>query len=82
VTLAERRDSGMIHRIQRYTTQRIPMATIAGLEPKRAEPKPPVRTDARPGQRPAGKSFGPRPGGKAPFRPAGKTFAKTGPRPR
>ncbi len=82
VTLAERRDSGMIHRIQRYTTQRIPMAVIAGLEPKRAEPKPPMRTDVRPGQRPAGKSFGPRPGGKAPFRPAGKTFSKAGPRAR
>jgi superfamily II DNA/RNA helicase len=37
VTLAERRDSGMVHRIQRYTTQRIPAATIAGLEPKIAE---------------------------------------------
>jgi superfamily II DNA/RNA helicase len=37
VTLAERRDTGMVHRIQRYTTQRIPAATIAGLEPKVAE---------------------------------------------
>ncbi|MDP1902098.1 MAG: DEAD/DEAH box helicase [Rubrivivax sp.] len=82
VTLAERRDSGMIHRIQRYTTQRIPMATIAGLEPKRAEPKPAMHADARSGQRPAGKSFGPRPSGKAPFRPAGKTFSKAGPRAR
>ena len=40
VTLAERRDSGMIHRIQRFTTQRIPPATIVGLEPRRPEPKP------------------------------------------
>ena len=86
VTLAERRDSGMVHRIQRYTTQRIPLAVIAGLEPKRAEPKPAMHADARPGARPgarpAGKSFGPRPGGKAPFRPAGKTFSKAGPRAR
>jgi superfamily II DNA/RNA helicase len=38
VTLAERRDSGMVQRIQRYTTQRIPSAVIEGLEPKRPEP--------------------------------------------
>jgi superfamily II DNA/RNA helicase len=80
VTLAERRDSGMIHRIQRYTTQRIPAAVIAGLEPKRAEPPKPFDRPMRPGGKPAGKSFGPRPGGK-PFKPAGKTFAKPGPRP-
>ncbi|MBA4177388.1 MAG: RNA helicase [Leptothrix sp. (in: Bacteria)] len=76
VTLAERRDSGMIHRIQRYTTQRIPAATIEGLEPKRPEPPKPFDRPARPG----GKSFGPRPHGK-PFKPAGKTFSKAGPRP-
>ena len=40
VTLAERRDASMIHSIQRFTTQRIPPATIAGLEPRRPEPKP------------------------------------------
>jgi hypothetical protein len=34
----------------------------------------------RPGGKPAGKSFGPRPAGK-PFKPAGKTFSKAGPRP-
>jgi superfamily II DNA/RNA helicase len=39
VTLAERRDAGMVHRIQRFTTQRIPTAVVAGLEPKRPEPK-------------------------------------------
>ena len=82
VTLAERRDSGMIHRIQRYTTQRIPMATIEGLEPKRSAPPmlPPAGGAPRFGGKPAGKSFGPRPSGK-PFKPAGKTFAKAGPRP-
>ena len=73
VTLAERRDAQMVHRIQHFTTQRIPAATIAGLEPKRVEPKPFARTE-----RPAGKSFGPRPNGR-PFKPAGKTFSKNGP---
>src|SRR4029078_6390058 len=34
VTLAERMDSGMIRRIQQFTTQTIPVATIGGLEPK------------------------------------------------
>ncbi len=38
VTLAERRDAGMIHSIQRFTTQRIPPAVIAGLEPRRPQP--------------------------------------------
>jgi superfamily II DNA/RNA helicase len=76
VTLAERRDSGMIHRIQRYTTQRIPSTTIAGLEPKRAEPPKPFERPARPG----GKPFGARTAGK-PFKPAGKIFSKSGSRP-
>jgi superfamily II DNA/RNA helicase len=39
VTLAERMDSGMIRRIQQFTTQQIPVATIGGLEPKNPEPK-------------------------------------------
>ena len=69
VTLAERRDAGMIQRIQRFTTQRIPSATIEGLEPKRSEP---------PALRPAGKTFAPRPFGSKPFKPAGKKFAKAG----
>ena len=81
VTLAERRDSGMIHRIQRYTTQRIPMSVIEGLEPKRAEPKPAPGPALGRGAKPGRPSFGPRPAGKT-FRPAGKTFAKAGgPRP-
>ena len=41
VTLAERMDSGMIRRIQQFTTQNIPVATIAGLEPKSPEPRMP-----------------------------------------
>ncbi|WP_280152442.1 DEAD/DEAH box helicase [Piscinibacter sp. XHJ-5] len=39
VTLAERMDAGMIRRIQHFTTQNIPVATVAGLEPKIAAPK-------------------------------------------
>jgi len=39
VTLAERMDAGMIRRIQQFTTQNIAVATVAGLEPKSAEPK-------------------------------------------
>jgi len=72
VTLAERRDVGMIQRIQRFTTQRIPAATIAGLEPKRAEPKP----EARPG------GFGGRPArpgaGHRPFKPHGRPAGEGG----
>ena len=34
VTLIERRDIPMLRRIERFTTQRIPEATIAGLEPQ------------------------------------------------
>ena len=52
VTLAERRDAGMIQRIQRFTTQRIPPATISGLEPRVPEPAPQQRP------RPHGKAFG------------------------
>src|SRR5574337_409948 len=37
VTLAERRDARMLQRIQRFTTQRIPAAVIAGLEPRRVD---------------------------------------------
>jgi superfamily II DNA/RNA helicase len=38
VTLAERRDVPMIRRIQHYTTQAIPVATVVGLEPSRPAP--------------------------------------------
>ena len=56
VTLAERMDSGMIRRIQQFTTQPISVATIAGLEPKVAQQKP------FPGKPAATKSFAPRAG--------------------
>ncbi len=48
VTLAERRDASKIHHIQRFTTQRIPPAIIAGLEPRRAEPRPKPVAPQRP----------------------------------
>jgi superfamily II DNA/RNA helicase len=66
VTLAERRDAGMIHHIQRFTTQRIPAAVVEGLEPKRPEPQSKTRPF---GQQPFGKpGFGAKPGfGKKAF---------------
>jgi len=66
VTLAERRDAGMIHTIQRFTTQRIPAAVVEGLEPKRPEPK----SHTKPlGHKPVAKpGFGHKPGfGKKTF---------------
>ncbi len=39
ITLGERMDTGMIRRIQQFTTQNIPVAVIEGLEPKTPEPK-------------------------------------------
>ena len=44
ITLAERMDSGMIRRIQQFTTQSMPVTTIAGLEPKVQAPKMRRRT--------------------------------------
>ena len=38
ITLAERRDVGMIRRIERFTTQPITTAVLPGLEPKLPEP--------------------------------------------
>ena len=85
VTLAERRDFGMVQRIQRFTTQRIPSTTIEGLEPKRGEPAGERPTKPGFGARKPG--FGPRPGsrpGGRPGAPAGRGgFApKAGFRPR
>ncbi len=51
VTLAERRDAGMLHRIQRFTTQTIPAGVIAGLEPRR--PAPDLGRDRAHGMPPA-----------------------------
>jgi superfamily II DNA/RNA helicase len=51
VTLAERRDLPMIRRIQHFTTQTIPVATVAGLEPTRPVPESSARA-GRPADRP------------------------------
>ena len=74
VTLAERRDAGMVQRIQRFTTQPIPVATVAGLEPQRPEPRPAARAPeraagARGGFKPGRRSGGPQPAARA-FRSA------------
>jgi superfamily II DNA/RNA helicase len=55
ITLGERMDTGMIRRIQQFTTQSIPVATIVGLEPKSPEPR----------------MYAPRPGGDGDSRPGG-----------
>jgi superfamily II DNA/RNA helicase len=65
ITLAERRDVGMIRRIERFTTQPIAAAVVPGLEPK--TPTPQERPAFRPGDR---RGAPPRGGG----RPAGKSF--------
>jgi superfamily II DNA/RNA helicase len=39
ITLAEAPDAGMIRRIQQFTTQDIPVATIGGLEPVKQSPR-------------------------------------------
>ncbi len=55
VTLCERRDIPMMRRIERFTTQRIPEAVIAGLEPKMkagaGESRGPRFNKPMPGQR-------------------------------
>ncbi len=74
ITLAERADVGMIRRIQHFTTQDIPVATITGLEPKQPAPRlfasrPEGRGDARhPGRhgRPNGSRWAGEAGGRAP----------------
>jgi superfamily II DNA/RNA helicase len=86
VTLAERRDVSMIKRIQQFTTQQIPVAMLAGLEPKQPEPRlynnnaprgaggggfqHRDRRDQREGPR---RPFG-KPAGKAAFKAPAKAF--------
>jgi superfamily II DNA/RNA helicase len=74
ITLAERRDIGLIKRIQHYTTQPIPVSVVSGLEPKLPAPElSPMRRPAPGGFRPGGpgprrhghvgaRGFGPGPG--------------------
>ena len=71
VTLAERMDTGMIRRIQQFTTQNIPVGIVTGLEPKSPEPKMfAPRADGGPAGRFGGKPGGFKPGfGKKPFAP-------------
>ena len=79
VTLAERMDVGMIRRIQHFTTQDIPVATVAGLEPRIPAPRIFAQRAEGQGERPgfgARKSFG---GGK-PFG-AKKPFGAGGNKP-
>jgi len=76
ITLGERMDAGMIRRIQQFTTQNIPVATVVGLEPKTPEPKMfPPRPEGRfgGGGKPFAKpGFGPgKSYGKKPFTPRG-----------
>ena len=84
VTLAERMDTGMIRRIQQFTTQPMPVATIVGLEPKTAAPKMfahapghggagrgPRQEGNRPGER---REFAPRADARREFAPRGNPF--------
>jgi superfamily II DNA/RNA helicase len=52
ITLAERRDVGMIRRIERFTTQPIATAVVAGYEPRLAPPGAAPRGSALPASRP------------------------------
>jgi len=66
ITLAERRDVGMIRRIERFTTQPIAVAVVAGLEPKFTAPTmngPGFGGKPGFGQRRPGGFGGPRPQG-------------------
>jgi superfamily II DNA/RNA helicase len=65
VTLAERGDAGMVRRIQHFTTQRIPVATVSGLEPRKPEPSLAPRP-ARPAGAPPRPGAGP---GRPRFKP-------------
>ena len=58
ITLAERRDVGMIRRIERFTTQPIAMAMVPGFESKLPPPS------ASPSFGPGGRGSAPRPGSR------------------
>jgi len=92
ITLAERRDVGMIRRIERFTTHAIPPAVVAGLEPRLAPPAPsrPRPNGGFRDERPAGRGFGhgaprgrfdDRSGGRFGDRPAGRFDERFGDRP-
>ena len=70
ITLAERRDIGMIRRIERFTTQTMPVAVLPGLEPKMTAPSlggPGFGGKPGFGQRRPGGFGGPRPHGGGGF---------------
>ncbi|HEV7574668.1 MAG TPA: DEAD/DEAH box helicase [Caldimonas sp.] len=82
VTLAERMDAGMIRRIQQFTTQTIPAATIGGLEPKSPQPKVFANAPAGRGRPDGHRADSHRPGDRrAPFaeRSAPREFAPRAP---
>jgi superfamily II DNA/RNA helicase len=68
ITLAEAPDAGMIRRIQQFTTQNIPVATIGGLEPMKQAPRLFAQRPAGGNDRPQGRPFNK--GGFRPDRPA------------
>ena len=80
ITLAERMDVGMIRRIQQFTTQNIPVASVEGLEPKSPEPK---MFAARPQGDFAGerRPYNNKPFGKKPFGGGGGFAARRDERP-
>src|SRR5262245_40927740 len=88
ITLAERRDVGMIRRIERFTTHAIPPAVVARLAPP--APSRPRPNGGFRDERPAGRGFGhgaprgrfdDRSGGRFGDRPAGRFDERFGDRP-
>ncbi len=87
ISFANVRDHHMVRSIERFTTQKIEVTAIVGLEPKMRAFSKPAPRNSRPG---GGKSFG-RPAaapgrregfggfGKRDGRPAGRSSARTGP---
>ncbi len=87
ISFANVRDHYMVKSIERFTTQKIEVTAIVGLEPKMRAFSKPAPRNSRPG---GGKSFG-RPAaapgrregfggfGKRDGRPAGRSSARTGP---
>jgi superfamily II DNA/RNA helicase len=78
ITIAQADDVGMIRRIERFTTQKMPVEMVAGLEPKKPEPRNGGGGGkGAPGRKPGGKPGG---GGRS-FEPRGdarKNAAKGG----
>ena len=94
ISFANVRDHHMVRSIERFTTQKIDITVIAGLEPKARAFAKPAHPAARPTARPgAGKSYA-KPGGgpgrregfggfaKRDGRPAGRSAARTSPYPK